>query len=390
MDPRAAQAGNGDQAGVQIRLRQLLPIPLDIDLHCRAGEILVLAGPSGSGKTTVLRSIAGLYRPDQGRIVCRGEVWQDHERRLFMPAHRRAVGLVFQHYALFPHFTALGNIIEALTHLPKPQRRERARELLKRVHLEGLEERFPGELSGGQQQRVAVARALAREPNVLLLDEPFSAVDQVTRRRLYRELLELRRSLPIPILLVTHDLDEAAMLADRLCVLHRGVTLQCGTPQEVATRPVSATVARLMDQSNLFTGICLGHAVDRQKTLLRWNEVILEACYQPDFSAGERVHWMIHPSSVLLHRRIGQARGSRENPFFGVISEYMVFGGQANFRVELDPHRLFALTMSVPLHVAKRNALAEGESVGLSLLADGIHLMPYPSRQRSRQDDMQA
>ncbi|MGJ0485476.1 MAG: ABC transporter ATP-binding protein [Methylomicrobium sp.] len=389
MAPSLSDAGSSEQAGIQVRLGQLQPIPLDIDLQCRAGEILVLAGPSGSGKTTVLRSIAGLYRPDTGRIVCRGEVWQDQERRIFMPAHRRAVGLVFQHYALFPHFTALGNIIEALAHLPKPQRRDRARKLLKRVHLEGLEDRYPAQLSGGQQQRVAVARALAREPHVLLLDEPFSAVDQVTRRRLYRELLDLRRSLPVPILLVTHDLDEAAMLADRLCVLHRGVTLQCGNPHEVATRPVNATVARLMDQSNLFTGICLGHAEDRQKTLLRWNEIVLEASYQPGFSAGERVYWMIHSSSILLHRRNRPVLGSQENPFFGVISEFVVFGGQANFRVELNPHRQFALSMSVPLHVAKRNALAEGESIGLSLLAEGIHLMPYPSPHRSKQDDAQ-
>jgi molybdate transport system ATP-binding protein len=120
----------------------------------------------------------------------------------------------------------------------------------------------------------------------------------------------------IPIFLITHDPDEAAMLADRLCVLHRGVTLQCGR-RRIATRPVSATVARLMDQCNLFTGICLGYAVGRRKTLRRWNEVILEACYQPGFSVGERVHWMAHPSSVLLHRRIAQAQGSRENPFFG-------------------------------------------------------------------------
>lgn len=368
-----------------VEVEQAQPMPLRGSLRCEAGELLALVGPSGAGKTSLMRVLAGLMRPEQGHVAVGGEVWCDTALGLFLPPQRRHVGLVFQNYALMPHLDAIGNVALSLLHLPRTERLKQARQWLDHVGLSTDQQaRQPAVLSGGQQQRVAVARALAREPKLLLLDEPFSAVDQVTRRRLYRELLELRRSLPIPILLVTHDLDEAAMLADQLCVLHRGVTLQCGTPQEVATRPVSATVARLMDQSNLFTGICLGHAVDRQKTLLRWNEVILEACYQPGFSVGERVHWMVHPSSVLLHRRIGQARGSRENPFFGVISEYMVFGGQANFRVKLDPHRQFALTMSVPLHVAKRNALAEGESVGLSLLAEGIHLMPYPSRQRSR------
>lgn len=377
-----ADADAPEASGIQVALRQMQPIPLDIDLHCGAGEVLVLAGPSGSGKTTVLRAIAGLHRPEHGNIICKGEVWQDSKSGRFTAAHRRAVGLVFQHYALFPHCSALGNIMEALSHLPKTQRRERARELLRRVHLDGLEDRYPASLSGGQQQRVAVARALARDPKVLLLDEPFSAVDQVTRRRLYRELQELRRSLPIPILLVTHDLDEAAMLADRLCILYRGKTLQCGEPREVAARPNSATVARLLDQQNIFSGVCIGHAEDQRKTWLRWGGNTLEARYQPAFASGDKVHWMIDPASVLLHRRCGEAQGCRENPLFGVVGDYLVYGGQANFRVVLDPRRQIA--MSVPLHVARRNRLSEGERVGISLLAEGIHLMPYLDQHRQK------
>jgi molybdate transport system ATP-binding protein len=154
---------------------------------------------------------------------------------------------VFQSYALFPHMTALGNVVAALGHLPADERLERARDLLTLVHLKGFEQRRPAALSGGQQQRVAVARALAREPAVLLLDEPFSAVDRPTRRKLHRELAELRQSVRIPIVLVTHDVDEAAALADRLCVIDHGETLQTGRPAELLAAPANRRVAVALD-----------------------------------------------------------------------------------------------------------------------------------------------
>jgi molybdate transport system ATP-binding protein len=155
--------------------------------------------------------------------------------------------MVFQSYALFPHMTALANVRAALGHLPRGLREDRARELLELMHLGGVALRRPAELSGGQQQRVAVARALARDPAVLLLDEPFSAVDRPTRRRLHDDLSRLRRSVLIPILLVTHDLDEAMGLADRLLVLDRGTVLQAGKPSAVLATPASLRVAELLD-----------------------------------------------------------------------------------------------------------------------------------------------
>ena len=209
-------------SGLSVRLEQRAPIPLDAGLEVAAGELLALVGPSGSGKTTVLRCIAGLHRPAAGHVRCGDAAWFDAAAGIDLPPQARSVGLVFQNYALFPHLSALENVATALGHLPREARGARASALLDRVHLAGLEARRPAELSGGQQQRVAVARALAREPKVLLLDEPFSAVDQVTRRKLQRELAELRRGLAIPMILVTHDLEEAAMLADRLALLHHG------------------------------------------------------------------------------------------------------------------------------------------------------------------------
>jgi molybdate transport system ATP-binding protein len=233
--------------GLHVRLRQTGPIRLAVEFSCDQGELLALIGLSGSGKTTTLRSIAGLYRPREGRVRCNGSVWLDTGRGLDLPPHRRPVGLVFQTYALFPHMTALGNVVAALGHRPAGERVARARDLLALVHLGGFEARRPAALSGGQQQRVAVARALAREPAVLLLDEPFSAVDRPTRRRLHGELAELRQSVRIPIVLVTHDVEEAVALADRLCVIDQGETLQAGRPAELLARPANARVEMALD-----------------------------------------------------------------------------------------------------------------------------------------------
>ena len=233
--------------GLAISLTMTAPVPIAVDFVCAPGELVALIGPSGAGKTTILRAIAGLNRSAAGRITCNGETWLDSAAGIRLPPHRRRVGLVFQSYALFPHLSALGNVIAALGHRPRGERADRARELLGLVHLDGLEARRPAELSGGQQQRVALARALAREPMALLLDEPFSAVDRRTRRRLRDELAELRASVRAPIILVTHDLDEAAMLADRLVVIDHGELLQQGPAATVLAAPASDRVRAALD-----------------------------------------------------------------------------------------------------------------------------------------------
>lgn len=223
--------------GLSVSLRQAGPIPLDVAFTCAPGEVLGIVGPSGAGKTTLLRAIAGLYRCHAGHVAVDGAVWFDSQAKVFLPPHRRRVGLVFQEHALFPHLSAADNVAVALIDHPQSERRSRAAELLSRVHLDGLEGRKPAELSGGQRQRVAIARALARDPKVLLLDEPFSAVDRRTRVHLQAEIVALRKDLAIPMLLVTHDVDEVARLADRLCILDQGRVCLIGRPEDVLAEP---------------------------------------------------------------------------------------------------------------------------------------------------------
>lgn len=367
------------QNGLRIALHQAAPIPLNAETECAAGELLALVGPSGSGKSTILRSIAGLYRPRQGRVMCNDVDWFDSDAGVNLAPQARSVGLVFQHYALFPHLRAVDNVAAALGHLPRARRGERARELMATVHLEGLEQRFPAELSGGQQQRVAVARALARDPAVLLLDEPFSAVDQVTRRKLQRELAQLRRRLNMPIILVTHDLDEARVLADRLCILHRGRTLRAGAPGELLARPGDPLVARLVGLTNVFDGTIMEHRAGADTTLLQWADYTLEALHAPAFAPGTQVTWVIPAENVILHRRDRPSRGEHENPVSGVVEEYTELGEITSVTVVVAQRRDTPLSMSVPTHVARRNHLAPGEAVTVSLLAQGIHIMPAES-----------
>ena len=245
--------------GLQVQVDQTLPMPLQGGFSCEAGQLLALVGPSGAGKTSFLRMLAGLMRPQAGRVTVGDAVWCDTERGIFLPPSQRHVGMVFQQYALMPHLSALDNVALALLHLPRPQRLARAREWLERVRLSAEQQlRRPAALSGGQQQRVAVARALAREPRLLLLDEPFSAVDQMNRHNLYPLLADLRKDIHIPMVLVTHDLAEARMLADTLVVMDGGQVLQQGSPAHLYRAPRNVRVADLVGVQNRFRGTWLG------------------------------------------------------------------------------------------------------------------------------------
>ena len=264
----------------------------EVSLDIADGELVALLGPSGSGKTTLLRILAGLDDPD------RGDVSRDGEDLLALSAQHRRVGLVFQHYALFPHMTVADNIAFGLRVRPRarrPSRREiasRVEDLLRRVQLEDAGRRYPSQLSGGQRQRVALARALAVEPSLLLLDEPFGALDAQVRGTLRQWLRDLQRSLGLTTVLVTHDQEEALELADRVVVMHRGRIEQVGTPAQIYREPATPFVHGFIGRANRLRG-----HVERDR--LHLGDHILSG-ELPAEAAGREVEAWLRPEHLAL------------------------------------------------------------------------------------------
>lgn len=231
-----------------------------VSLNVAPGEVVALLGPSGSGKTTLLRAVAGLVRPTAGRITLGPQTFFDGHRGLFLPPERRNLGLVFQSYALWPHRTVFENVAYGLRlrRLPEERVRERVLSLLDRLGLAGLEGRYPGELSGGQQQRVSLARALAYEPALLLLDEPLSNLDAKLRDQARVWLRETLKATGKAALFVTHDQGEAMAIADRIALLHEGRMEQVGSPEELYRQPKSLFVADFLGNPNVLEAVVLG------------------------------------------------------------------------------------------------------------------------------------
>ena len=313
---------------------------LEVDWSIEPGEVLVLFGPSGAGKTTTLRAIAGLLRPQRGHIEIAGRPVYDGTSQLWVPAHKRRVGYLTQQYQLFPHLTVTQNIAYGLRKWSTDGARERVSGLVSALQLEGLEQRRSWELSGGQQQRVAVARALAPEPDVLLLDEPFGAMDMELRRVLRRELRSLLARSPIPVLLVTHDREEALAMADSVQVIDEGLTIARGNPLDILGQPGQGRVARLVGVENLFnlnvesrnprdgTMMCVGGGLRIEVPLGEPSPTP-----EPGRADGDQVAVAIRASDIILaHREL--TGSSARNRLRGVVTNVELIA--PGYEVTLD------------------------------------------------------
>ena len=261
---------------------------LEVDFEGTSG-VTVLFGPSGSGKTLTLESIAGFTRPDEGRILLGGRVLFDSEANVHLPPRDRHCGYVFQNYALFPHMTIRRNLEFSLNRIPAADRQRRVDEMLRRFRLSEIAGRRPHEVSGGQQQRCSIARTLLAEPEILLLDEPARGLDAALRNELYAVLSQVRREFSIPVLLVTHDLEECFELGDEMIVMHEGRIIQKGKPKEVLARPGTLEVVKLLGRFNVLSATIMATDPGRGLTRLRVDGFEIEAPYFPRHTAGDRV-----------------------------------------------------------------------------------------------------
>lgn len=355
---------------LKIRLSQSFPNPLQINIECMPGELHALVGPSGSGKTTALRTIAGLNHAESGKIECDGRLWFEANdvsgiTTSLSPAER-SCGFLFQQYALFPHLTAIENVCIPLYNSVAnlTDRKVQAQQWLSRMGIGELAERMPNQLSGGQQQRVALARALARSPKILLLDEPFSAVDAPTRQGLYKTLAELRKDLNIPILLVTHDLREADLLADRITVIDQGVGLQTAPPQVLFEKPRNSRVAELVGISNMFEGVF-------NAGKLTWNESsrVFEVADKGKIPPNTAVAWVIPAGGLSLH-----ATPSSET-IEATVEQISTLGQVAVIQVR-TLEGSHAILWEASAAEVKRLALEVGKISYVQIDGNKIHIMP--------------
>ncbi len=291
------------------------PVLSSLDLAMRDGELVCLLGPSGCGKTTLLRIIAGFIRPDAGRVLVAGRDVTD------LPASTRRMGMVFQAYSLFPNMTALDNIRfgPRVTGQPKAEQMSRAERLLDLVGLGQHRAKYPHQLSGGQQQRVALARALAVQPQVLLLDEPLSALDAKVRVQLREEIRRIQRETGVTTVLVTHDQEEALSISDRVAVMNEGRLLQVASPATIYREPADAFVARFIGAAAVLSGVAGPGSV-------RVGELDLAAGAASQLAPGTRVDVFIRPEHVRLEAMNGHVRPGglaaevREATFYGSLT----------------------------------------------------------------------
>ena len=350
------------RSGVQVRA----------SLHIPPGpSVTVLFGASGAGKTTLLRCIAGLEQLTAGKIVFSGDVWADAAKRTHVPTQKRPIGFLFQDYALFPHLSVRDNIGFGIRHLAPGKRSDHIRTTAANLKIEDLLARQPDELSGGQQQRVALARVLVREPQLLLLDEPLSALDGVARDHVRSELARLLRRLAIPAIIVTHDWVDALSLGDRLHVMSRGVVLQEGAPGEVFAKPRHAEVASAVGMENLIVGRVRERNADVVKLQVGTAELYAA---EPHDDHSEYFVCIRGENVTLETGRAGQS--SARNNLRGRVKEISPTGSLMKVIVDVG----FEMVALVTHQAVTDMQLSAGVEVFAVFKASAVHLIPRAVR----------
>jgi molybdate transport system ATP-binding protein len=337
--------------------------------------VTALYGPSGAGKSLTLQCLAGLIRPDRGWIRLNGRTIYDGAAGVHIPPHGRRVGLVFQEYALFPHLTVAANLAYGLRRVPRSEVRARIEAMLRLLGLDELGRRYPSELSGGQRQRVALGRGLIIQPDLLLLDEPFSALDQIERERLRGEVLELLRGFGGTTILVTHSLQEAYLMAREIAVIEQGRILQAGPRDAVLHRPLDRRVAEAVGASNIFQGTVAAGPAGQQH--IRWRGQLLEVA-GPLAPPGTTVEFCIRPEDV---RVVWPERvAGRSNVLRGRLTSEVKRGVDylLQFRAEGEAGGAGEIAVQCSEHFHSLMKLQPGMEVWIALPAEKLHILAPP------------
>jgi len=360
---------------------------LDVDFEI-GEDLLVLFGPSGAGKSQILKMISGIVRPDSGAVSIDGQTLFDSDKGVDLPVRRRRVGHLFQDYALFPHMTVYDNIAYGISHLDKATVKKRVGELISVMRLSGFEGRYPHELSGGQKQRCALARTLAVGPRLLLLDEPFSALDYQVREKLRADLLNIHRLYPITTVLVTHDLEEAYMLGKRIAVINNGRIEQAGGRDEVFYCPATRNVARFMGVRNIFSGrvssVSKGVVTVACPGLGEIKAVAASGA--PAREPGEDVTLCIRPEEIIVIRPDKVLEGKVQDNIIEAEIESTTATGSTRILflkvLEAEAHSTGGdasapvLKIELPNFVVRKLALATGKRIRVSLKKENVWIIP--------------
>jgi ABC-type Fe3+/spermidine/putrescine transport system ATPase subunit len=337
-----------------------------MDFDIEEGSLVTLLGPSGCGKTTLLRMVAGLETPTAGDIFIKGVRIND------TPIHKRNLGMIFQNYALFPHKNIFDNVAFGLKyrHIPKDEIRKKVSRALEMVRLPGVENRMPSQLSGGQQQRIAMARAIVVEPDVLLMDEPLSALDENLREEMRREVDNLQRILGVTTIFVTHDQREALSMSDKILVMKAGQKQQEGSPEAVYNEPVNHFVADFLGHSNFIRGEVEEIEGDQVNVRIETGDILF-AQNKGGFSKGDRVELIVRAQRFDAFLRDEYEPAAGMNHFEGRIKDRSYMGGEISYFIELSADREIHV-----ISMMRARIFDVGEQVSVQVAPHHCHLIP--------------